>query len=253
MLLCHKSALMQAIQDCVSNGFTQYTSGVITGEKLPDFLKKMSIKYAVNQHRQTEYRRRKKGVGNARLYVYPANEFMAPQSFVFYLLVSNGIHAAHEGEELQDIHEKRQRITVGQFELVRQTRVGNSTPCWTWRFTQESRETWETLVVKLARNKNTPKLKQAIYSLDKMPGFSGIRKDRKHLYTRMKAAWRKEHKTSDVMPPIPLNRWLRRVERKKVVQIQHFVNTMYDNNRSAAEQMRVYLANRNPKYKPKHL
>lgn len=251
MLICHKTALMQAIQDCVTNGYTKYVSDMIPGDKLATFMQKMDKKYSVNRHRQSEYRRRKMGLGNARLYVYPAGEFISRQSFIFFLLVSEGTHPAHTEEPLRDALQKRERVVLDRYELVRQTAPGKGTSTWTWRMTHRDRTRWEEILVKLARNDNTMKLKQAIYSLGRIPGFSGIRKDRRHLFSRIKSAWKKAHKPSDTMPAFPLNRWVRRVERKHVIKVQHFVNEMYNHDRTAMAQMRTYLANRNPKRRRK--
>jgi hypothetical protein len=77
-----------------------------------------------------------------------------------------------------------------------------------------------------------------------MPGFSGVNKDRKYLYQRLMKEWKRHHKNSEERPSIPRITWLRKIQRKKVTQIQRFIGEMTKHDRTAAEQMRQYLANR---------
>jgi hypothetical protein len=56
--------------------------------------------------------------------------------------------------------------------------------------------------------------------------------------------WKRHHKNSEERPSIPRITWLRKIERKKVMQIQRFIGEMTKHDRTAAEQMRRYLANK---------
>jgi hypothetical protein len=116
------------------------------------------------------------------------------------LLVTNGLHPAHQAERLKDARERGQRLVVTGYELVRQPRHGSSAAAWTWRIEDEQVQTWRYRLKSLIRSHGDAELQRAWWSLTHAPGFSAIRKQTRGIMTFAKSEWKRSRAKTEQWP-----------------------------------------------------
>ena len=197
----HKTIVMQRIQQAATRGYCLYTYGSIPFKKAPAFADKMASKYGVDlNENQRGYRRRLKRA-NAFLYLYPKKD---SDLLLWWLMATEGEGVVHTEESLKSIFNKHERLCWdGDYELVVMPKE-NSKPTITWRMTRACYKDWNDRVRKSIRQKYTDdKARQAVWSLGRAPGFSGIRSQVKRLHAVFRAEWKRTRRDTDVMPAIP--------------------------------------------------
>ncbi|WP_157033161.1 hypothetical protein [Halomonas sp. S2151] len=211
----YKSAAMQRIQDLVLRGYVRWTSGVVPREKVARLEAKFDARYSTSADRNERRRRRRHGAGNGFLVVYlPSRQPYA----VWWLLVDDD-HPAQHYEDLQDA--RLTRISMPNpywcpeqwredYELVR---LDNR---WTWRMVAERREEWQARLRAAVRQHDRDsrhlQVRQAVYSLRKLPGFRGVRQDAHGLIRLLKSDWKRVRHKGEPLPATPrLPPYVRRV------------------------------------------
>lgn len=163
---------MQRCADHVRAGYFLHTTGVVPLDRAPAFARKFRDLYLVHLDRNSRYRRKGCGLGNAHLLLWA--DASLEGHLVFVLLVTHGDHAAARLENLSDARTRPLEITG--YELVRQTRGGSAVPAWSWRQTEITYLAWRDRIRRVIRSHDDLALRQAWYSLHRAPGFAPIRR-----------------------------------------------------------------------------
>jgi hypothetical protein len=202
----YKAAAMQRVQDLVRRGYPRWVAGVVPREKIARLEAKFAARYATAADRNERRRRRRHGAGNAFLVVYlPPRQPYA----VWWLLVDEA-HPAQHYEALQDARQVRitmpnpywcPEVWQADYELVR---LDNR---WTWRLVEARRDEWakriRDAVSRSDRETRNRLVRQAIYSMRKMPGFRGVRDDVRALIRELKSDWARIRRKGETLPAIP--------------------------------------------------
>jgi hypothetical protein len=185
-VLLTKSVCLQRCADFVRLGNYWYISGVVPYARAAALARKFRDTYQVHLSKDSRYRRKKAALGNAHLVLWQHDESALELTFV--LFVTDGDHPAHVLERLSDA--RVQRLTITGYELVRQTRAGATSKfSWTWRMTETTYQGWRDRVRIGTRSREDLLLRQAWYSLHRVPGFAPIRQQAK----KIEALMRGEH------------------------------------------------------------
>lgn len=206
-----KSLVMQRISDAVSQGYTNWASGVVQVSSAKKFVNKFDINFQAFADRDLRSRRKKNGVGNAKLILWR----QADQIF-WVLLVTppdTGIHAAHSLEKLKDVFKPGERIEIDGFELVRVPKGGDGAggTRLTWRMRQEKYDGWRNSVIETVRKGSPRDLKELLFKMWGNPGFSGIRSQVGKLVALYRAECKRASLKDAPQPPKRLP-YLRRMQ-----------------------------------------
>ena len=175
MIFKHKTDYMREVVRLVAHGYHWYTSGTTDPKKLSGLMLKFDDRYSINATPQQRYRRKSKGDSNA--------QFLAWQdetgAVLWLLLVTEGGGIVRQLESLRDCREKKSRIGLTGYELVKTPRKGEGASAqWTWRIDSENYAAWEERLKSAVRKwhpHNDDLIKQALWSLRRVPGFSESR------------------------------------------------------------------------------
>lgn len=199
LVLETKTQFMQALQRAVGDGFPHHTTGTVPLDKVRRLTKKFRDLYLVHLTGQQRWRRKKLGLGNARLFLWREK----PESdLTFVLLVSEGEHPAHHLEKLKDGRSDGQRLRLTGYELVPHQREGNAHHSWTWRMTKDTVAEWRTRIMTAVRHRNRVDMAQAWHSLHHVPGFGGCRVQVRVLVKLFRAEWQRRSKLPWPLPPM---------------------------------------------------
>src|SRR3990167_8104009 len=97
-VLTAKTVFMQRVLEAVGDGYHHWTAGTVPLGRALAMVRKFAEVYGVHLDKHARWRRRVSGLGSARV-VMRLNEEL---DIDFALLVSEGEHAAHHLERLQD-------------------------------------------------------------------------------------------------------------------------------------------------------
>lgn len=182
---------MQRLIDAVSNGYGHYCHGSVNIDRCANLVNKFNLNYHVLADRNERARRKRAGLGNAKLILWLQNEVV-----YWWLMVTAqnaGDHSAHSIEILHDANSISGRIEVEGFELVRlpkktprkQTALATVkqpdkskaifSSKLTWRMNKHKYQAWRDSIIEGVRNTSAGALELLIYKLWSSPGFSGIR------------------------------------------------------------------------------
>lgn len=196
----HKTIVMQRIQQAATRGYCLYVSGAVPHKKAQAFANKMAEQYGVNLNENQRGYRKRLNKANAFLFLYPKKD---SDTFLWWLLSTEGLGVIREQETMTTIFDKHNRLTWDEdYELVVMPRA-DAKPTVTWRMTRSCYQGWNDRIRKSIRQKYTDDMaRQAIWSLARAPGFSGIRTQVKRLYQVFSAEWKRTRRDSDAMPPL---------------------------------------------------
>lgn len=203
-VISSRNQLMQQLMDGVRHGYTLFTNGSIRPDQLVKMIRKFSVVYQIDEDRNGRYRRRRNGLGNAKLFLFYRDDLI-----YWWLLVSpfeKGEHAAHALEKLHDVFGKGKRIEIDGYELVRMPRntkdhrkkesdedrlAHEINKCGakvlskniemrpvsrlTWRMTKNKEKEWRDSIIEAVRKHSNTSLHRLVYKLWSSPGFGGIR------------------------------------------------------------------------------
>lgn len=166
-----KTDAMQAILNFVSKGYVFYTSSSVAKNKWHGFASKMVKLYDVDRTTQQRYRAKAKAQSNAVLVAFTSRK---DTHVHFVLLATAGQGAIFTCENMLNAENKRTRLTLTGYELLKLARKG-SEPRLTWRMSKESMEDWQSRIKAAVRSKSRDAIAQCIWSLERTPGFHGAR------------------------------------------------------------------------------
>ncbi len=195
-----KTAVMQAIQKVASKGYVLYISGEIEAKKALGFAEKMNSSYGICRNENQRYYAKKQGKANTFLYMYPIKN---STKFLWWILVTEGKGDIVDKERLISIYDKSQRLTwAGDYELITVPRE-NAKPAVTWRMTRKCYQSWNDRIRQAIRARyNNDLSQQALWSLSRAPGFSGIRDQVKRLQKTYAGEWKRTRRNTEDMPKI---------------------------------------------------
>jgi len=189
-VLLTKSVLLQRCADFARMGYYHHVTGVVPCDRAASLARKFRDIYLVHLGKDSRYRRKRAGLGNAHLLLWV--QAASSKELVFVLMVTDGDHPAHQLERLRDVRGNgNARLQITGYELVRHTRAQSSKPVWTWQMNSECYQAWRNRVLRVIRTNNDFELRQAWYSLHRVPGFSRIRVQAKRIEQLILSDWRR--------------------------------------------------------------
>lgn len=204
----YKTAVMQRIQLVVSHGYDRYVSGECRNQRIDALATKFAEQYRVDA---TEGQRRwakLHGRANAFLLLYPKR---GTTDWLWWLLVSPGSGAVVERERLQSVTGQRTRLSwLSEYEIVLCQRKDKERPSVTWRMKRTLYNAWHARIRSAIRaRKSDLPAQQALASLYRSPGFSGVRQQVFRLTQLFRKEWLRTRKTKETMPPTRLLAYVR--------------------------------------------
>ena len=188
----HKTALMRHILDAASRGYRHYTSGRVPAPKALALYYKFADRYQVARNANQRAYAKRTGQANARVFLFPLEE-----GFVWWLMATPGAGVIHQLEQLRDVSGAARLAwpdttpaRLPTYELVQLPRP-EQRPGWTWRMSRRLKEHWQARLRQVVRSGREDDLRQAIYSLQRVPGFRGCREDVKELNRQYLRDWQR--------------------------------------------------------------
>ena len=193
---------LQVLQLAVSRGFTRWTGGRVRYDRAEGMVAKFEELYAVNPDRAQDMRLRRAGHARSRLVLLP--EFRALQ-FSWWLLVSDGAGAVVQREKLADATDRKQRIILGGWELLRMPkRQAREAVAWTWRLPEQDFRDRLAHACAVATHDSPHQAQALMAAMAQWPGFHGISHQRRDILEAMLAARRAAGRPDALeMPPHP--------------------------------------------------
>lgn len=216
---------MQRFCDAARRGYIFYFGGVVPAKKARQLRRKFQALYNIDEHRNVRARRRARGEAAAVMIMHelPSQSQIAEEHGEPYvgwlILLTEGEHAAYwRGENIKIATEDDQRLTIGQFQMLRRTRPGgnSASPSWTWTFTKSAYRNWRERVVRSARGDYTESPTQLLMELYRWGSFRGIRSDIGRIVSLYRREWRKRRRRSDPFPSLPRLRYVQRLRNEFV-------------------------------------
>ena len=197
----YKTACMQRIQKLVVKGYIRYTSGVVTHIKALKLVAKFEENYATHLNENQRLYRKKKGLANTKLIMYPKPN---SQAFLWWLLVTDGKGKVETSEQLKGVTESSTRLEwFDDYEMVMLLREGREKPIITWRMTKQCFSAWNTRIRHAVRSKSDENIKQTTWSLHRVPGFSELRIQVKQLRQLIFSEWKRTRPNTEELPIMP--------------------------------------------------
>ena len=193
---------MQVLQLAVARGFTRWTGGRVRYDRAERLVAKFEELYTVNPTRAQDMRLRRAGHARSRLVLLPESNAL---EFAWWLLVSAGTGPVAQRETLLDATDRRQRIALRGWELLRiPKRQAKETVAWTWRQPeQDFREQWAHACA-VATHESPHQAQALIAAMAKWPGFHGISQQRRAIQDAMVKARRGAGRRDSLeLPPHP--------------------------------------------------
>ena len=206
-----KSILMQRLMDAVGRGYVYHTSGTVSLEKAENLCHKFDHKYGIFANNNQRYYAKKQGRANVRLYLYHMSD---SSQLYWWLLATKGQNEVHNQENLQIAYQRNGRIRVpGEYELLPLTRPKSSGggSSWTWKMTKETYSIWREKMISIGRNQSNLSARQALGSLEKAPGFRGVRQQIGKLSSILRKSWVRHHGDQKGFPGIMKLNYIERV------------------------------------------
>lgn len=230
---------MQALLDAAIV-HTHCVAGMVVAGDLIPLMVKLRQRYKTSGTRVQKFRDRAAGLGSTVLIFAPGDG----QTFRWWLFFSDGHPALSRERMALDVREKVGRITYAEtFEMVRVARGGDK-PSWTWRMLGPVRDELLNQLRGAVRNANAKDALRLARELRNMPGFGGVRNDRKWLLRQVRTDWQRL-----LGPELwgiatrNINWWTRRVPRRAVVQVARIVRRVTDEGATSAEACAAYVQN----------
>ena len=239
MLILTRQSFLQNIQKAAIAGHFFWISGDVPVEKLPNFIDKMEKAYQPNKTRQAAYYDRKNGKASAKLFVYasPENE----RAFRYVLMLTEGEHLAHKLEKLKNLKNRAERVVYGDFHLVMKPNQKNGKPLFTWALKPDGLNRSKEDIRKTVRSRNQGAIEHLIKHLGLMPGFSGVRLQKKELQSVLNGEL-KRNKIALKSTKIT-NLYLRQVKTEKVAYIASFCEKLANSDNTVLQQLKAHRDN----------
>lgn len=238
MLILTRLSFMQQTQKAATSGYVYYTTGTCPAIKLPGLVKKFEKSYQVNQTRQQVYRKKQKGDASAKFFVYahPTDK----TAFFWVLMLTQGQHLAHALEDLHDLRARKSRLSYGDYQLI-QKPSSKGKPAFTWSLTTDAYHYYASLIRKTLRSHHAGAAQDLMKHLSVMPGFSGVRKQRKDLQKIWQGEARRHFKTLEERKI--QNAYTRQQKVEQVISIEGFIKKMLENDLTVTQQLKTHREN----------
>lgn len=195
-----KIATMASILHHVSHSYYYWTCGEVPANRALDLAAKFSRLYSVNRTENQRYRARARGQANAVLILYP---IAGTRMLRWWLLATPGDGMVHERERLLDTRKTGQRLRWSdEYEVACVTKRGRDKPSWSWRMTKDNWDAWRERIRRASISSDDSRMRQAMWSLWRSPGFGGVRQQVGHLLHSAKQEWKRRKKNRD-FPKVP--------------------------------------------------
>lgn len=235
-----RAHLMQQVGDHVRNGYRWWCAGTVPIEKAAAWASKAEALYHVSEDRNRRARAKKAGRGSAYLLMYPLDRSVHNNRLGWILLVTDGIHAAHQGEKLRQAEDDP--VMMFGYALVREPRKEKSKPVWTWRMSRDTYQAWRERIIDTVRRGSDYDIRQLLKTLSGAPGFSAIRAQVKSLHRLVGYEWVARH-GKRTKPQYTLPRvW--KVARMEVVRVSlpAYLRALAEKRREEAAEARDSIA-----------
>ena len=225
MIFKHKTDYMREIVRLVAHGYHWYTSGTTDPKKLSGLMLKFDDRYSINSTPQQRYRRKAKGECNTHFLALPDET-----GAVFWLLlVTEGEGVVRQLESLLDCREKKTRIGLTGYELVKTPRKGEGASAqWTWRIDSENYAAWEERLKTAVRKwhpHNDDLIKQALWSLRRVPGFSESRRQAFALEQFAQGQWKRTQRGEWPFEGLFIG-WLGRYQKPTLLDVSDLIKAV---------------------------
>jgi hypothetical protein len=192
-----KAAALRYVLECVENGYHHHATGRLPAAKVAAFVAKMADLYAIHATRGARAWARHKGRACTRLVLFPLTDESG--DWLFFLLATEGAGPVHDQQSLGDARKPAELVrwceqykdgsVRPQYELVgRPVRARKgATHRWTWAMTESCYAVMKNWIdvgaqrVRSSGEKNPARLVAAVDALRKMPGFKGVREQKRRL------------------------------------------------------------------------
>lgn len=181
---------MIAVVDSVET-YPYHVCADVPVKKLDAVVQKFIARYHdLSRDRKHAWRLRKSGQPSHKLIVFRPDTERDIQGF--FVLLSSQPDAS--GEKWLDARERKSRIVVYDYELVRHTRAGQNKPSWTWRITADHyKHLHEQMRDAIDKRKDDWLLKW-LRSTTHWPGFAGVRAQHYALKKSFYGRWNRTRK-----------------------------------------------------------
>ena len=243
MLITTRLSFLQSIQKSAMAGYYFYTTGTVSIEKLPNLIKKLSHKYRVNQTRQQAYRMRNRGEATAKLFCYADDE--DGEKAFFVLMFTKGKTPATEQENLKDLRLRKERFEYSDYQLVKKpSETGKQK--FTFQLSPEASVYYQERIRQVVRRRNTSEINSLITHLNTMPGFSGIRIQKKKLRSILHGELKRALSPEQRQKIIKMTNFYHRQQKRDTVKrLAVFIKEMKKHQRIILQQLKRYRENRN--------
>jgi hypothetical protein len=197
LVIRYKTLLMQRLLDLVRHGYRHHTSGVVSAERARAFSGKFTDRYDVLLNMNQRAYRKGLGKANARLLFA---DLERGDSLHWFLMVTDGDHAAHRLENLRDALTPGERVHVSGYELLKlpHSKVAGGGVRLTWRMTTESERQWRYQIRSTVRARRADELVVGLVrSLYQTPGFHTTRYQVGKLVAFLRAEWGRSGRSAD--------------------------------------------------------
>ncbi len=218
-IFVNKSDTMTHLIRMVKNEYYFYTQGVCTPIQARKLAYKFQDRYDISRPSYTRIRRKKNGVSNAFMVIWKDSK----SRVYWWLFATEGEGFIHDLEQLKDLRKKHERITLTGYELVLTPR-NNHAPQWGWCMETSTIEAWKYRITKAIRHKNENELRQAIFSLRRVPGFSEIRKKGLALFGFAKSEYDRVYKDNQWPFGNPFIGWRGKWKKAKMIELKDLGN-----------------------------
>lgn len=212
----YKTDVMRRILHLVSHGYIYYIEGKVPAKKLKPVIYKFTDRYEIGRTSQQRYRAKVKG--KASVEFLPLAKESECQ---FWLLATSGENPVHDLEDMRDATNKKTRIDLDGYELIKTPRK-NASAAWTWRMTKENYEAWQERLRIAVRRNNDELITQALFSLKRSVGFSESRKQAYSLYRFAENEWERTQKGDFPYEKIFVS-FLGRHQKAAMVPVEKFI------------------------------
>lgn len=209
-----RSLVMQRLADCIHNGYPMWVSGGVSESKVESLVRRFDLNYNVLAERNERARRKRAGLGNARLLLWHDERAGRVVWWMFVSPPEMGSHGAHTLEKLHDTRQ-RERVEFHGFELVRLSKKGLEGERLTWRMMELKYGAWRDSIIETVRSGDIRELHGMLYGLFASPGFGGIRSQIGKLVKLYRAEVKRRGLKEAPLPPRQL-RYLRRLRDKGI-------------------------------------
>ncbi|MCW3678646.1 hypothetical protein [Burkholderia cenocepacia] len=193
----YKTLLMQRLIDWVSRGYCWYAEGTVKASRAYALCEKFDALYFTGAVRNQRFYRKQNGKGNAALLLADIEQ---NGTLHWWLLVTDGVHPAHQSESLLDVRDRANRIRLTGYELLQLTndkRNGGKVR-WTWRMIDETFDAWQARIRAVSRGRAPlEEMPSVIRELYRSPGFHGNRTQVSKLTRYLRYEWERAGRRSD--------------------------------------------------------